>query len=80
MDHPAPQPASFETAMTELDRIVTEMESGQLSLEQSLSAYRRGTELLQFCNNALTAAQQQVHILENGTLQAFNNTSAAHDN
>ncbi|MHB1678475.1 MAG: exodeoxyribonuclease VII small subunit [Sulfuriferula sp.] len=80
MTNPASPPASFETAMTELERLVTEMESGQLTLEQSLAAYQRGTELLQFCHSTLTAAQQQVQILENGTLQAFNNLSTTHDN
>ena len=79
-DQAPPQPLSFETAMAELERIVAEMESGQLTLEQSLTAYRRGTELLQFCHTTLTAAQQQVQILENGTLQTFNNPSTANDN
>ena len=81
MTHQAsPQPVSFETAMAELERIVADMESGQLSLEQSLAAYQRGTELLQFCHSTLTAAQQQVQILENGVLQPFNNMSNTHDN
>lgn len=57
--------------MSELERIVSEMESGQLPLEQSLAAYRRGAELLQFCQQALTAAQQQVQVLENGVLKPF---------
>lgn len=80
MTLPVSPPASFETAMTELEVLVNEMESGQLTLEQSLAAYQRGTELLQFCHSTLTAAQQQVQILENGALQAFNNPGAAHDN
>lgn len=57
--------------MAELERIVAEMESGQLPLEQSLAAYRRGAELLQYCQEALTAAQQQVQVLENGALKPF---------
>ena len=75
-----PPPLSFEAAMTELERIVAEMESGQLSLEQSLSAYQRGAELLKFCQTALADAQQQVQILENGTLSAFTNPSTQDDN
>lgn len=68
------QPQSFETAMAELERIVADMESGQLPLEQSLIAYQRGAELLQFCQQALGAAQQQVQVLENGVLKPFTTT------
>ncbi|HEX6827636.1 MAG TPA: exodeoxyribonuclease VII small subunit [Burkholderiales bacterium] len=66
-----PQPKSFEEALAELENIVAGMEAGQLSLEQSLAAYKRGAELLQYCQNALASAQQQVRILEANTLQAF---------
>jgi exodeoxyribonuclease VII small subunit len=64
-------PLSFETALAELEGIVARMESGELSLEQSLRAYKRGAELLQFCQAALKDAQQQVKILEAGLLQDF---------
>ncbi|MEO6148466.1 MAG: exodeoxyribonuclease VII small subunit [Sulfuriferula sp.] len=65
------QPPSFETAMAELERIVADMESGQLALQQSLAAYQRGAELLQFCQQTLADAQQQVQVLENGMLKPF---------
>ncbi len=61
--------------MTELDRIVADMESGQMPLAQSLAAYKRGAELLQYCQAALTDAQQQVQILENGMLKPFTTTN-----
>ena len=64
-------PLSFETALAELEGIVARMETGELSLEQSLRAYKRGAELLQFCQAALKDAQQQVKILEAGLLQDF---------
>ncbi len=70
------QPQSFETAMAELERIVADMESGQMPLEQSLAAYQRGAELLQFCQQALAAAQQQVQVLENGVLKPFTTTDS----
>ena len=47
------------------------MESGELTLEQSLSAYKRGATLLQYCQGKLTDAQQQVKILEAGVLKDF---------
>ena len=57
--------------MAELEAIVARMESGELPLEQSLAAYKRGAQLLQFCQAALQDAQQQVQILEAGLLQEF---------
>lgn len=57
--------------MAELDRLVASLESGQMQLEQSLAAYKRGTELLQYCHTALQAAEQQVKILEESTLKPF---------
>jgi exodeoxyribonuclease VII small subunit len=71
-DAPAAPPApSFEAALAELETIVATMESGELSLEQSLASYRRGAQLLQQCQSALKNAQQQVKILEAGLLQDF---------
>ncbi len=67
----ATTPASFETALSELETIVATMEGGQLPLAESLAAYRRGAELLQFCQTALKDAQQQVQILERGVLKTF---------
>ncbi len=64
-------PPGFEAALTELEGIVGRMESGELSLEDALSAYKRGAELLQYCQAALKDAQQQVKILEAGLLQDF---------
>lgn len=66
-----PPPQNFESALTELENIVAQMESGQLPLEETLSAYKRGAELLQYCQNALANAQQQVLLLENGVLNKF---------
>jgi len=65
------EPPSFEAALAELEKLVAGMESGQLSLEQSLAAHKRGLELAQFCQSKLAQAQQQVQVLEANTLQAF---------
>lgn len=66
-----PQPESFEAASAELEKIVAAMEAGQMSLEASLAAYQRGAELLQYCQNKLQGAQQQVRVLEAGMLKNF---------
>ena len=55
---------------------LAEMESGQLPLEASLAAYKRGAELMQYCRQQLAAAEQQVQMLESGSLQPFRTDSA----
>ncbi len=49
----AAPPKDYESALAELEAIVADMESGQLPLEASLAAYKRGAELLQFCRQQL---------------------------
>lgn len=56
---------SFEQAYAELESIVTQMESGQMPLEASLTAYQRGNALLQSCQKSLADVEQQVQILNN---------------
>ena len=64
-------PASFEAAIKELEGIVAAMEGGQLPLKESLVAYKRGAELLQYCQSTLKDAEQQVQVYERGLLKAF---------
>ena len=68
---PAATAPSFESALAELEKIVEAMEEGQMPLEQSLAAYKRGAELLKLCQTRLQDAQQQVKILEGGVLKNF---------
>lgn len=65
-------PKNFESALNELEQVVAAMEAGQMPLEQSLTAYQRGMELLKYCQATLQDAQQQVKILEEGSLNDFN--------
>lgn len=69
--HPAPNAPKFEAALAELEQIVQNMESGRLPLDESLAAYRRGSELLRHCQQQLADAERQVRILENGVLRDF---------
>jgi exodeoxyribonuclease VII small subunit len=65
-------PVSFEQALAELETLVAQMESGQLPLEQSLASYKRGAELLQYCQKSLADVEQQVRILnEANALQPY---------
>ncbi len=76
---PAPGAAElkFETALAELEKLVAAMEAGQLPLEESLSAYRRGVELLQHCQRQLADAEEKVRVLDNGTLRPLDNGDAS---
>ena len=66
---PASEPKNFEAALAELDQLVEKMESGQLPLEESLSSYQRGTELLKFCEGVLKDAEQKIKVLDGGELK-----------
>lgn len=55
---------SFETAVSELESIVQEMENGQLPLDQALAAYQRGTLLLKQCQDLLSRAEQSIRVIE----------------
>ena len=63
------EPASYEAALAELDRLVLQMEAGQMPLDQLLDGYRRGAELLAFCKTRLQAVEDQVKVLEDGQLK-----------
>jgi exodeoxyribonuclease VII small subunit len=65
-------PKNFESAVAELEGLVSSMEAGNLSLEDSLAAYKRGMELTGYCQKTLADAEQQVKVLENGLLKDFN--------
>ena len=63
------QPIGFEQALDELDALVRRMESGQLSLDDSIAAYRRGAELARFCQMKLASAEQEIKRLEGDLLK-----------
>jgi len=67
----AEPPKTFEAALAELDALVASMEDGQMPLQASLAAYKRGAELIAYCQAALTDAQQQVEVFEQGVLKPF---------
>jgi exodeoxyribonuclease VII small subunit len=73
-------PQSLEAALAELEKIVSSMEEGELPLERSLAAYKRGAELLKYCQAALQDAQQQVKLLENGILRDFKSDGSDSNN
>jgi len=55
--------AEFETSLDELETLVEQMESGDLSLEDSLKAFERGVALTRSCQRALKSAELRVAAL-----------------
>ena len=72
---PATNALKFETALAELEQIVQSMEGGRLPLDESIAAYRRGSELLKHCQQQLGDAERKIQVLENGTLHDFDAAS-----
>ncbi len=54
---------TYEQALAELEAIVNQMEMGNLALDESFNAYKRGAQLLQICQTSLNQVEQQVQIL-----------------
>ena len=70
--HPASaMPSTYEAALQELEKLVGRLDSGEMPLEQLLSGYRRGAELLQYCRDKLQAVENQIKILDAGILKTW---------
>ena len=67
----SPVPASFEAAQEELERLVSQLESGQMPLAELLTGYQRGAELLKFCRDRLQAVEEQIKVLDQGALKPW---------
>ena len=63
MNPPSPDTPPFEQALAELEKIVRELEDGQVSLEESLARYERGIGLLKLCYGQLQQAEQKIQLL-----------------
>jgi exodeoxyribonuclease VII small subunit len=56
-------PAQFETSLDELDKLVKELERGDLPLEKSIELFERGMKLSTECRKQLEAAETRVEVL-----------------
>jgi exodeoxyribonuclease VII small subunit len=70
---------NFETALSELEKLVQSMESGDLSLEHSLKAFEDGMQLSRDCQQALADAEQKVQLLMNKDGEIVSKTLVAED-
>ena len=60
----------FESAIAELEKIVKQLEDGDLALETSLALFERGVTLSRYCHDQLGAAQRRIEVLsERGELK-----------
>jgi exodeoxyribonuclease VII small subunit len=62
----------FEQSLAELEGLVERMESGEMTLEDSLKAFEQGIKYTRDCQNALAKAEQKVQLLlqKNGQMEA----------
>ena len=69
----------FEGALKELENLVSKMEDGELSLDDSLKAFERGIELTRSCQSSLEKAELRIQMLtENDVLKEIDNPSDEH--
>jgi exodeoxyribonuclease VII small subunit len=62
---------TFEQALDQLDKLVRRMESGELGLDESIAAYRRGAQLAVLCQGKLADAEKQIQKLDEDVLKYF---------
>ena len=62
----------FESALEDLELLVEQLETGELSLEDSLAAFEKGVGLVKFCNQKLSEVEKKIELLvkdKDGKLQ-----------
>jgi len=57
------KPKTFESSLEELERIVRELEQGELTLEKSLELFERGVKLSRECQERLSQAERRIEML-----------------
>ena len=71
-DNPAAPPEGFETSLDELEKVVKQLEAGDLPLERSLELFEKGMALSEACRKQLENAETRVEMLirKDGKMQA----------
>lgn len=67
----AKMPDNFEAGLAELESLIATLETGSAPLEEALTKYQRGVELLRFCESRLADAEQRIRVLEGAELKPF---------
>lgn len=63
----------YEQAMTELEKIIAELEKGEASLDDSLKLFEKASSLAAFCNESLDAAEQKIRQLTEAEAESKTN-------
>lgn len=69
----AKEEKKFEDNIQELEKIISELESGEVDLDASIEKYTKAMKLVSLCDNKLKNVEEQVNkiLTENGTLEKF---------
>ena len=71
------QNKSFEASLKSLEEIVEKLETGQLSLDESIKLYKKGVDLNQNCEKQLKLAEDKIAALKKSLEQENTNTEAS---
>jgi len=70
----------FESAIAELEKIVKQLEEGDMALDKSLTLFERGVELSRYCHEQLSAAERRIEVLtERGELKDASHLAQSDD-
>ena len=64
-------PESLKEALDRLDSILSQLESGEKSLEESFGCYEEGLKLIKYANSQIDRVEKKCQILEGGELHEF---------
>jgi exodeoxyribonuclease VII small subunit len=64
IENPVDPKLRYEDAVAELEGLISQMESGKFSLEETLASYKRGAELLKHCQQVLEQVEHQVKVFQ----------------
>lgn len=68
---------TFEKALDTLEKIVSKMETGQLSLDESLAQYEQGVKLIRQCNTKLDNCEKKIELINKNTAGEFEKSTFA---
>ena len=70
---------SVESMLSDLEQLVTQMESGQMSLEQSVEAYKKGSDIALACQKKLAMIREEISVLDAQTQTALDQRTSIRD-
>jgi exodeoxyribonuclease VII small subunit len=62
---------SFESSLKKLEKVVTSLEEGDLSLDESIKAFEHGTKLAKTCEGELNKARKKIEVLMGDKVEPF---------